>query len=817
MQIRKMKHLTKILTLVLVILITGSLRAQVKNRISGTIVNTQSKPVVLASVNLLRSDSSSIRIVSTNDKGYFEFVNLEAGKYIVKVTAVSFESYYSPAINLTDAGMIDLKAVQLFSTAVVMNSVTVEGSRAPIENKIDRMVVNVNATATNAGTNALEVLEKSPGVTVDREGNIFLKGRAGVTILIDGKPTYLSSTDLATMLKGMPASQLSQIEIMTQPPSQFDAAGNAGIINIKLAKNRQSGFNGSLNLSWSQGKYARFPNSLNFNYNKKKFNFYSSISYSRWNDFNDLKATRRFYDDNNFVTSVFSQHSRIKFKGDNFTVRTGVDYTLNKKTTIGFSLNGILNHNKADLKSNSNILDGKNQMDSIGYTTGYRDDKLKNFAANIYFEKYLDSTGRKFSTDADYVYYRNTSDQFYNNLVTYPDGSLYGSPLLLRAFLPSNISIYSFRAAYIHPLKNKAKFEAGVKSSLVKIDNRAPYETFDNSFDEWVTDPIRADHFRYRENINAAYINFNKEFKKWSFQTGLRYEATSSKGTQVLKNKSYPRDYGQLFPTLYVNYNVSKNDQLRLSYGRRLDRPNYQDMNPFQRFLDKYTYIQGNPFLRPQFTNNIELTNGFKNKLFTTLNYTFSNNIINDIFVQDDSTKVTFRTKGNIGKSNSIGISTYYYTSLTKWWSFNTYLTVYRNHYEGLLNNSPLDVNAWNFYGNLTSQFKISKTLGAEVTGQYTSRSLEGGIYRMEPRQVVSFAFSKQVMKDKGTLRLNIVDPFDLQFSHSKTRYDNIDVDILSNWDNRRINLSFTYRFKKGTNVKQQKNIQQLDEQRRVN
>lgn len=813
-----MKSIQKFLILGFVALVSGAVQGQVKNRISATILNNQSRPVPSASIDLLRSaDSTSLRTVQTNEKGYFEFINLDSGQYLVKVTAVSFEPYYTPAINVSNSGTVDLQSIQLQATAVVIKAVTVESQRPAVESKLDRMVVNVNATASNAGTNALEVLEKSPGVSVDREGNIFLKGRSGVTILIDGKPTYLSAQDLATMLRGMPASQLNQIEIMTQPPSQFDAAGNSGIINLKLAKSRQSGFNGSLNLSWSQGKFGRFPNSFNFNYNKNKFNFYSSLSYSRWNDYNDLQIKRKFYDDNGVVSSIFSQGSYVKFKGDNYTVRTGVDYTIDKRTTIGISLNGILNHNKSDVDSRSIIYDGKNQLDSIGLTNGFRDDRFKNFAANIYFEKTLDSAGRKFAADADYVVYRNTSDQFSDNRVNYPDGSPSGLPFLLRAFLPSDISIYSLRASYTHPFKNGAKFEAGVKSSLVTIDNRAPYETYDQSQDAWITDTLRADHFRYRENINAAYININREFKKWGFQAGLRYEETSSKGTQVVTNKSYPRSYGQLFPTLYLNYKVSDNSQFRLSYGRRLDRPNYQDMNPFQRFLDKFTYIRGNPFLRPQFTNNIELNHGFKNKLFTTLNYTFSNNIINDIFIQNDSTKVTFRTKDNIGKSNTVGLSAYFTTSITKWWSFNTFMTVYHNHYEGLLNNAPLKADAWNYFGNLASQFKFAKTWSAEITGSYTSRVLEGGIYRIDPRSVVSFAFAKQIMKDKGTIRLNIIDPFDLAFSHSKTRYDDIDIEIISHWDNTRVNVAFSYRFKKGKGGRQQKNSQPLDEQRRVN
>lgn len=809
---------TKIFPLLLLTFTTSIVIAQTKNKISGTIENNKSAPVALASVALLKSeDSSSLRTISSDEKGYFEFSGVNDGKYLVKITSVSFEPFYTTPIEAFRDSSVKLRPIKLNGRTVTLKTVVVESVKPPIENKLDKMIVNVNASPTNAGINALEVLAKTPGVSVDREGNISLKGKQGVNILIDGKPTYLSTQELATLLKGIPSSQLNQIEIMTQPSAQYDAEGNSGVLNLKMAKSRQAGFNGNLSLSYSQGKYARFPNSFNFNYNNQKISFYSSFAYSIWTDFTSLILQRKFFDANKNPSSFFYQNSDVKFRGYNYTARTSLDYSINKKTKIGMAVNGIFNSDKSTVHSISNIFDGKNNLDSIGATNGFRNGKLENFGLNLNFEKNIDSAGRKLSINADYIHYRSTNDQKSNNYVTRPDGSQSDFPLFLRAFLPSNITIYSTKIDYVHPLTTNAKIEAGIKSSVVKIDNQAPYQIYSEVSSLWETDSTRADYFRYSENISATYLNFSQQFKKWSLQAGLRYEQTSSTGEQVLKAKSYPRSYAQLFPTLYLGYNISKKNQLVFSYGRRINRPNYQDMNPFQRFLDKFTFIQGNPFLKPQFTNNIELSHQYNNKLYTTLNYTFTNDIINDVLVQNDSTKVTYRTKGNIGTNSTIGIAANYNTSIASWWSINVFANFYKNYYNGLLNNVPLKVDAANFITNLNSQFKFAKSWTGELTGSFRSRMLEGGIYSFAPRSELSIGFARQILKNNGMIRINFVDPFNLQMSKTTTKYGNIDVDITSHWDNRRISVGFTYKFRKGSSKSRQNNNETLEEQRRVN
>jgi outer membrane receptor protein involved in Fe transport len=296
--------------------------------------------------------------------------------------------------------------------------------------------------------------------------------------------------------------------------------------------------------------------------------------------------------------------------------------------------------------------------------------------------------------------------------------------------------------------------------------------------------------------------------KKWGIQTGLRMENTIAKGHQlgnaVQKDSSFKKNYTQLFPTAYISYAMNDKNQFGLSYGRRIERPNYQNMNPFQYFLDQYTYMQGNPNLTPQFTHNIELSHNFRKALNTTLSYTSTTDILNDILKQNNETKVTYQTKENVAKRQTIGLSVSYNAPVTKWWTTSVYMNVNNSHYEGIVNNTPLDVSLISFMGNTSQQFKFAKTWSAEVNGFYRTSAQETGMFLIRPMGVVSFGFGKQIMKNKASLKLNVYDPFYIQKAKVVIVHDAIDTYVVNKWDNRRVGLNFTYRFSKGQNAQSQ-------------
>lgn len=814
-----MRKTLTILIIVLGCFVTVS-HAQVNpGKISGTVVDGNSKTIEASTITLLKAKDSSLIKISTADKtGRFVFENIVNGKYLVSVSAVGHEKRYSETFEITtEKNSVDLKTIELIPLAKNLNEVTVVAKKPLIEQKIDRTVVNVDASISNVGSTALEVLEKAPGVTVDKDGNISLKGKQGVQVYIDGRPSYLSGADLANLLHSMNASQLDQIEIMTNPPAKYDAAGNSGIINIKLKKNKQFGYNGSATVGYTQGYYPRFNESLNFNYRKGKFNVFTNLSHNYNHRFQELDIQRNFRDDvTKNITSTFDQVSKMNNENLFYNGKAGVDYFASKKTTIGVVVSGFNNPSTWTSETKTDIY---NPGGLLQYQTGAesRNDNLwKNVSGNLNFRHEFDSTGQEISSDFDFISYNSASAQSLISKYYDTNGNLTSGPDTLLASLPQDIKIYSGKVDYTLPLKKGAKFEAGVKSSYVTTDNNAAYDSLENG--QYVHDYNRSNHFKYQENINAAYVNYSRPFsQKFTGQFGLRLENTNAKGNQVTTGQQFNRDYTQLFPTTFLQYTINKKNQIGINYGRRIERPDYSDLNPFIHFLDRYTYEQGNPNLKPQFSQNIELSHTYGGFLTTTLNYTVTKDIIQEVLEQHEATNETFIKKANIAKLHQVGVSISGYKEITKWWSGNIYANLFNNQFEGVVNSDNIKIGVTSFLLQTQQQFKFGKGWQAEAGGFYRTKGLEGVIFIHSVGQV-NFGLSKQVIKNKGTVRLNFRDAFKTANFKGYSRYGDVDAKFQNYNYNQSLSISFTYRFSKGkmNANNQRKNGSAEDEQNRV-
>jgi len=379
--------------------------------------------------------------------------------------------------------------------------------------------------------------------------------------------------------------------------------------------------------------------------------------------------------------------------------------------------------------------------------------------------------------------------------------------------LPSDINIYSIKSDYTHPFKG-GRLEAGIKSSYVKNDNIVDYQRL--AADKWIPDS-RSNHFIYDENINAAYVTLNKQFKKWTLQGGLRVENTIAKGYQVTNDSTFRRNFTDLFPNVYITYAVNDKNSLTLSYGRRITRPNYQDLNPFTYFLDSLSYRQGNPYLLPQFTNNIELTHTFKGKIITTLNYNNTTDVISQIFKQNSQTKIVYFTSDNVAKFINMGISITAPITIAKWWNTNFFTNIYNNHYKGIYNAEPLDISYTSFMVNITNTFTIKQGFSLELSGFYRGKGVDQ-LTINQPIYQMSIGGQKNILKNKATVRLNIRDPFAWQEYRGLTEYGNIYAKIHNKFDARQVTATFTYRF--GKNIQQppqrRRSSATQDEQNRV-
>jgi iron complex outermembrane recepter protein len=801
-----------IFTLLLVCTFT-SLFAQTKTgKISGSVSDENQKSIDGATVSLLRGkDGGLVKVAVTNKTGVYEFEKIADGEYMISVTVTGYVKKNSEKFTISaERQIVSVNSIQLAVAQKSLSEVTVTGKRPLIENKIDRTVVNVEAAPTNAGATALEVLEKSPGISVDNDGNISLKGKQGVIVMMDGKPTYLSATDLANVLRNMPASSLDQIEIMTNPPAKYDASGNSGIINIKTKKSRNEGFNGSFTTSGTLSIYkrgnstltpVRASESLNMNYRKGKINLFGNLNYNYNENKNELNLTRRLYDDHGDLDVITRQNSVFDGRNNNYTVKVGLDFFKNKRTTWGIVLNGFTFGGRPHNNNVQTLNKPDGSIESILQSESSTKLNFSNYSGNINYKHVFDSAGQEITVDFDYVGYNNTSKSM---LIT----DVYGQPggpriahSELRGNIPGIIDIYSLKSDFTRRLKGNMRFDAGLKISYVQNDNKVEY--FRGSGNNWAKDIERSNHFIYEENINAAYLSLNKQWKKFSAQTGLRIENTVSKGNQEATDSSFKRNYTSLFPTIYLNYLVNKNHTLTVSYGRRINRPNYQDLNPFRWYLDSLTFRQGNPYLLPQYANNFELRHSYKNGITTVLNYTETNDVLSQILKQDK--RITFLTPDNVATLTNMGIGITAPAKLAKWWTSNIFLNVFNNHYEGIVYNSttklnePVDIQFTSYMINVTNTFTFTKGWSGEVSGWYRAKGVDG-LSVGDPMYFMTLGAQKNnLMKGKGTLRFNFRDPFHWQKFSGHTKYANIDLDINNKWNNRALTVSFSYRFGKNT------------------
>ncbi len=791
--------------------------AQTKGTITGTVLHND-RTVDGATVHLLRAkDSATLKLAASDKSGAYKFPDVLPGQYLISVTAVGFHKKLSQAFHVSaEKSSFDVPSIQLSPLNKSLADVTVTARRPLVEQRIDRTIVNVDAAISNVGTSALEVLEKAPGVTVDADGNVSLKGKQSVLIMVDGRPSQLGGSDLANLLRSMNSSQLDQIEIMTNPPAKYDAAGNAGVINIKTKKIIKAGLNGSASLAYGQGKYSKANEGFNFNYREGKVNLFTNLSHNYQKTFSIISLDRNIYNSNTgSIDNVFNQQAIRVSEGNSYNGKFGIDLFATPRTTIG----AVVNLNWREMvQNNPNVTYISNSAKVLQSTTNAVVDNdlyYNSASANLNLRRLLDKKGKEITADIDYVNHRSGNDLFMVNSYASASGNLFKKADTLTGILPQTINVYSARVDYLHPVNKRVKFEAGLKSSIVRTDNDANYDSL--QYGSVVHDFTRSNHFIYEENINAAYANLSTGLsKKITAQFGLRLENTNANGLQKTTGAGFDRSYTQLFPTAYFQYKANEKHNIAANFGRRVNRPSYQSLNPFIRFIDRYTFTSGNPELKASVSNNIELSHSWKNQITTTLNYTYIKDIIQSVIQQKG--EEAYNTPANVASLNQFGIAVNANMPMTKWWTSSINMNLFNDAYKGFVNNASIDRSATAFTLNGTQQFKVTKTFGAEISGMFRSGGLNG-VMRTNPFGQVTAGLSKKILKSKGTIRLTVRDIFWTQRLKGLTQYGNVDVQFRQVNETRVATLGLTYNFSKGKKIAPVKRTQgsASDEQNRMN
>ncbi len=755
-----------------------------------SVLNEKSLPAVGATVQLF-SNNKLLKTVVTNSEGVAFFDSPEKGFYSFSVTYTGYKSHNIDSVHFPSR--LHSVTITLEPEATTMESVRVTTHKPPIQQMQGKTVVNVDASVTNLGATVLEVLEKSPGVMVDKNGSIALQGKSGVTVMIDDKPTFLSGAELNNLLSSMSSSQVDQIELITNPSAKYDASGNAGIINIKTKKNKTTGFNGTITISPGQGVYPKNTNSVVLNYRTGKFNTFVTYSFTANKYLTSIYALRKYYDDAGNLTAVLDQPTYFSGKFFNNTLKTGIDYFVTPKTTIGISLGGTTIQRKGESGARATWLDAAGNVDSAVSTTSTSNNDFKSGTINLN-ARHTFNQAQDISVDIDWLNYGMANQPLFNNELMQAGGYKEAS----QGDITSYIHIKSAKADYNLRSGENTTIQAGFKLSQINTDNTAYYENYDGT--NWYEDYGKSNRFLYKENINAIYSSVETKYKKFNMQGGLRYEATvydaSQLGNAVQKDSSFSRNYGGLFPSGFVTYQADSLNGFTVTFGRRIDRPAFQTLNPFYFVINKYTYQTGNPFILPQYSWNLELSHQYKNILTTRISYSNIKNYFSQLFLTDTVSGILFYSQGNVGSVYNIGLSATIVISPFKWWSLTgqaLYNHKQLNGYNGLDYTSQ--INQLNF--NLNNQFSFAKVYSGEISGFYTTRARNDLQELLYPTGQLSVGVSRPVLKKKGTVKLSVRDIFYTNAMEGFTQFLKATEYFIVRRDSRVINIAFTYRFGK--------------------
>lgn len=787
-----LKHFVFLLLFILSAVTVSAQTVKPQTSVTGSLIDEKSKPVDFATISLLRMpDSTIVKGTLASETGIFTLTNITAGNYVIKASNIGYQTLTSEPFLISGSTQVTIPALKMHTATQTLNGVTISASRPLIERKSDRTIMNVANSVLASGNSALEILARAPGVTLDKDDNISLKGKQGVTVMLNDKLTYLSPAQLSSLLRSTDGNTIQSIEIITNPSAKYDAAGNSGIINIKLKKNQQAGTNGTVTVGTAYGRYWGDNTTVSLNHKEDALNVFATFSHNDNKIFRDIN-TRRIVTDTG-INTYFNQVATFPTVNHNNSYRFGADYDMSKRNNIGFLVDGYFNSEFDDNLSTTYVGAKPNQVDSYQITTAQIPQTYRSFAVNLNDKFKVDTAGQELTVDFDYSKINNNADAQYNTGFFLPDGSAMSAPAILRNQLPSVITIHAAKLDYVYPLANKLKLEIGAKYSNVKTDNDLQAQTQVNS--NYVNDTTLTNHFVYTEKIEAAYLNLNKSFEKTTVQIGLRSEHTDSKGELYTQNQPVQRSYLDFFPSVFINQTINEKNEIGISYGRRIDRPNYEDLNPFIYYIDSYTSGKGNPFLNPQYSNNFELNYTYNKTINISIGYSQISDVITQLLLTDPATKAVIFTSQNLQKQSNYNVNVSSPFTLTNWWTGDINATAF---YLATKANSLLGGNLDNgkvaFLGQLTQNFQLGKGTKAEFMAKYESPSIYG-INLIKYHYSNDVGISHTFSDKKSNLKFSVSDLFNTLRQDLTSKYQTNDIDIRGKFESRIARLTFTYNF----------------------
>lgn len=742
-----------------------------------------------ATVELRKAaDSSLVKIAATDSSGSVNLAGLPTGTYFFRASHAGFAAAGTEPFAVKAGPVV---TVQLsLQPAGDLATIRVTAQRPLLEQRPGRTVVNLESALTVVGSTVAEALERLPGLGVDKDGNLLLKGRSGVSVYIDGKPSNLTGAELATLLQGMSAANISQVELLDQPPARYEAAGGAGVINLITKRIRQKGFNGSISTGMTQGRYAKTNNSITLAWRRDSWSLNGTYSNNAGRGFTRIDALRTYYN-GGMPMALLEQVSLLNGTNTTHNLRLNADFSAGKKTALYFAANGLLlrrnnsGNNEADWKQAGGSTDSVLQTESSTHS------QWRNGGLGLGL-RHAFAGGRSLSVDLDGQWYRMQGDQdFANNVLL---GS--GPAQAYHSDAPGSLRITSARADY-DVRGRRWNLATGLRWAGIHTDNEVRYTTNENG--SWQDDPGRSNHFLYQERIVAAYGSAEWQQGRWTVQGGLRGEATRYDARQLgnsqVKDSAFSHSYTSLFPTAQVTLHADSSHSWTFSAGRRIDRPPFQKLNPFTFFINKYTVQRGNPFFRPQYSWSLELAHNYRGWLLSSVGYSISTDYFAQLFPVEAGGIVVY-TEGNLGRLRVLSLNTSVQRTPAGWWNLTASVLLQHKWQEGFVEQSYTAKILQGTF-NLSNSFRLGKGWAAELSGSYTSRSQNDIQELVDPAGQLAIGFSKTVLKGAGTLRLAGRDLLYTQWMKGNTTFRGATEWFKLVRDTRVVALNFSWRFGK--------------------
>lgn len=785
-----------------------------QTNIQGTVLDTDQTPLSYAGVMLLNaSDSLLVKGAVTEDDGSFLFEDAPAGEYLLGISLIGYEDLFSATFEISAGeGERDLGAFRMQSGALELEEVEVVAKKPLFEQRIDRLVVNVAQSVTAAGSTALEVLERSPGVIVNRQSNsIAISGKAGVIVMINNKVSRLPVETIIQMLDGMPADNVDRIEIITTPPANFDAEGNAGVISIILKKNLEEGLNGTVNASVGYGANEKYGSNLNFNYRTGDWNIYGDYGY-------DFNHTEQQFTNYRSVLSegVLLENDNVSDRDPtlaNQNARLGVDFQLSDRTVIGILGTWSERDWQMDAINTINRFEDRELVDQL--IVDNRETNLwTSWLGNLNIQHEFKAGGR-LTFDIDYANYQNSNPTDYLNRFFDSKGVL-TSEEEVRVGKTTPIDIYVGKLDYNRELAEGVNLEAGLKGTLSEFNNDFSVENL--IADEWISDDQYTAEYTLEEKIGAAYTSLSWQITpKTGVKAGLRYEYTDSNLGTLDEPDIIDREYGNLFPSVFLSQDLADNQQVSLSYSRRINRPAYTNLAPFVIFLDPNTLLTGNVTLQPAFSDNFSMSYRIKS-WFINVNYGYTDNAISGFQPQvDPETNQQVNSAVNQDYRQDVGLSVSFPLQVTPWWSMRNNLVGFWQDNQFTIDGQEVRSDGTTFRGNTTQTFQLPGEINLEINGFFMS-PVAFGLVKSKPFGDIAIGIQKS-LSDRSSIRINGANLLEGNWESEANQPEiNLNYRGKFGFAERRIRVTYTYNFG-SSSVKAARNRQtgSADERGRVN